>query len=236
MAFSYSPKIITEGLVLYLDAANPYSYVSGSTSWNDISRGGNNGTLVNGPTFNSANGGSIVFDGVDDIGFLPLTLDTSTNFTIDVTAKCSTMIQDPSPQNRQTIWSLTTDTKYGYEILDLEIWNDGLSSFNGNGTSYATPLIQSFFPLNSNSVNNYTISKSGSTQSWYINSTLRQNATQTYSTSSQYFKLGSRGAGSTSANQQWNGLIYSVKIYNRALSAQEVLQNYNATKTRFGLT
>jgi len=54
MAFSYSPKIVTDGLVLYLDAANPYSYVSGSTSWNDISRGGNNGTLVNGPTFSSA--------------------------------------------------------------------------------------------------------------------------------------------------------------------------------------
>jgi hypothetical protein len=172
---------------------------------------------------------------VDDLVFLPLTLDTSTNFTIDVTAKCSTMTQNPSPQNRQTIWSLTTDTKYGYEILDLEIWNDGLTSFNGNGTSYATPLIQSFFPLNSNSVNNYTISKSGSTQSWYINSTLRQNATQTYSTSSQYFKLGSRGDGSTGVNQQWNGLIYSVKIYNRALSAQEVAQNYNAQKSRFGL-
>ena len=66
MAFNYSPKIVTDGLVLYLDAANPNSYVSGSTSWRDISRGGNNGTLVNGPTFNSANGGSIVFDGVDD--------------------------------------------------------------------------------------------------------------------------------------------------------------------------
>ena len=66
MSFSYSPKIITDGLVLYLDAANPYSYVSGSTVWNDISRGGNNGTLINGPTFSSANNGSIVFDGTND--------------------------------------------------------------------------------------------------------------------------------------------------------------------------
>jgi hypothetical protein len=66
MAFNYSPKIITDGLVLYLDAANPKSYVSGSTTWGDLSRGGNNGTLVNGPTFSSANGGSIVFDGVND--------------------------------------------------------------------------------------------------------------------------------------------------------------------------
>ena len=66
MSFSYSPKVVTDGLVLYLDAANPKSYVSGSTAWNDVSRGGNNGTLTNGPTFNSANGGSIVFDGVND--------------------------------------------------------------------------------------------------------------------------------------------------------------------------
>ncbi len=50
MAFNYSPRVVTDGLVLYLDAANQYSYVSGSTSWNDISRGRNNGTLVNGPT------------------------------------------------------------------------------------------------------------------------------------------------------------------------------------------
>ena len=66
MAFNYSPKIVTDGLVLYMDAANSKSYVSGSTTWNDISRSGNNGTLINGPTFNSSNGGSIVFDGTND--------------------------------------------------------------------------------------------------------------------------------------------------------------------------
>jgi hypothetical protein len=68
MAFNYSPKIVTDGLVLYLDAANPKSYPGTGTAWNDISRGGNNGTLVNGPTFDSTNGGSIVFDGVNDYG------------------------------------------------------------------------------------------------------------------------------------------------------------------------
>jgi hypothetical protein len=88
MSFHYSPKIITEGLVLYLDAANTRSYVSGSTTWNDISRSGNNGTLINGPTFNSGNGGSIVFDGVNDYVALgnnfqngPLTILTWINTT-----------------------------------------------------------------------------------------------------------------------------------------------------------
>ena len=66
MATYYSPKIVTDGLVLALDAANRKSYNSGSTTWYDLSGNNNNGTLYNGPTFNSANSGSIVFDGVDD--------------------------------------------------------------------------------------------------------------------------------------------------------------------------
>ena len=65
MAGIVAPNIVTDGLVLYLDAANTKSYASGSTAWNDLV-GINNGTLVNGPTFNSANGGSIVFDGSND--------------------------------------------------------------------------------------------------------------------------------------------------------------------------
>ena len=66
MAFNFSPKVVTEGLVLYLDAANTKSYVSGSTTWSDLSRSRNNGTLVNGPTFNSSNGGFIRCDGTND--------------------------------------------------------------------------------------------------------------------------------------------------------------------------
>ena len=65
MSFSFSPKIVTDGLVLYLDAANTRSYVSGSTVWTDLSRVGNNGLLINGPTFNSLNNGSIVFNGTN---------------------------------------------------------------------------------------------------------------------------------------------------------------------------
>ena len=66
MASLGGPNIITNGLVLALDAANTKSYVSGSTVWRDLSGNNNSGSLTNGPTFNSANGGSIVFDGVDD--------------------------------------------------------------------------------------------------------------------------------------------------------------------------
>ncbi len=66
MGLQYSPKIVTNGLVMYLDAANNRSFVNGSSVWNDLSRTGVIGALTNGPTYNSNNGGSIVFDGFDD--------------------------------------------------------------------------------------------------------------------------------------------------------------------------
>ena len=66
MSFHFSPRIITDSLVLYLDAGNTRSYPGSGVTWTDLSRGGNNGVLTNGPTFNSGNGGSIVFDGSND--------------------------------------------------------------------------------------------------------------------------------------------------------------------------
>ena len=65
MAFNYSPKIVTDGLVFAVDAANKKSYPGSGTTWTDLA-GSNDGTLTNGPTFDSGDGGSIVFDGTDD--------------------------------------------------------------------------------------------------------------------------------------------------------------------------
>ena len=82
MAVQYSfGKIVTDGLVLCLDAADRNSYVSGSSTWRDVA-GSNNGTLTNGPTFSSANGGSLVFDGVDDSVISPPPVVGSTGITI----------------------------------------------------------------------------------------------------------------------------------------------------------
>ena len=66
MAIKHSPRIVTDGLVLYLDAANTKSYPGSGTTWTDISGKSNNGTLTNGPTFDSGNKGTIVFDGSND--------------------------------------------------------------------------------------------------------------------------------------------------------------------------
>ena len=81
-SFSFKP-IVTDGLVLYLDAANTKSYTGTGTTWYDLTKNGNNGVLTSGPVYNSENGGNITFDGVDDYVNLgnPNSLDIL-NFTI----------------------------------------------------------------------------------------------------------------------------------------------------------
>jgi hypothetical protein len=81
MATRYSPAIVTSGLVLCLDAANRKSYSGTGTTWSDLSGNNYNGTLTNGPTFNGANGGSIVFDSTDDFVNVG-NIGTITSFTV----------------------------------------------------------------------------------------------------------------------------------------------------------
>ena len=66
MSFANGGRIVTDGLILSLDASDQNSYISGSITWTDLSENRNSGALTNGPTYSSDNGGSIVFDGADD--------------------------------------------------------------------------------------------------------------------------------------------------------------------------
>lgn len=88
MAYRNGPKIITDGLVLCLDAAGTKSYPGNGTTWTDLSGNGNNGTLINGPTFSSDNGGSLVFDGSNEWVACSASLsklNITTQFTYEVT-------------------------------------------------------------------------------------------------------------------------------------------------------
>ena len=139
---SGGPNIVTNGLVLSLDAANPKSYVSGSTTWNDISRGGNNGTLINGPTFNSANGGSIVFDGVNDFISLSGPYSLTKNYTLRFIFKTNTI--SATTAYFQMINSLSPTAQ---NSMKLE-WNNRFIAYNNSGTiqsyAFAFPLSPSF--------------------------------------------------------------------------------------------
>ena len=231
MSTVQNTKIVTDGLVLYLDAANTKSYVSGSTIWTDISRGGNNGTLVNGPTFNSENGGSILFDGTNDYCETvsnPITNNSS--FTLAGWFNLTTLggvyrplIDGGNLGSGVGGYTLSIDNSNriymacgaGYKAITTSInvnqwyYIVGVATF---GTPYTiniyvnTSLGTTFDSSNSNSMTNNVV----------------------------YVRLGQVTAARSTLS--YIGKITQTQIYNRALSASEILQNYNAQKSRFGLS
>jgi hypothetical protein len=223
MAISVRPSIVTSGLVLNLDAANMKSYPRSGTTWRDLSGLGNNGTLTNGPTFNSANGGSIVFDGTNDF----VTGSDSSNFAFGT--------------GNFTVGS------WFFSLSSVGILVDLRSNSLGNGPGFSDYFLNNKFYLYWNSANRYQSTGSIDTSKWYNVVTTRQSSTVsvyingildgTTTDNTNLTEGGFRLARNinTTGTGYLNGSISNVRIYNRALSAQEVQQNYNATKTRFGL-
>ena len=233
MAFNYSPKIVTDGLVLYLDTANQYSYVSGSTSWNDISRGGNNGTLVNGPTYSSANGGSIVFDGTNDYVGSTLNSQLSNSFTFSSFVKLSTFSTTSVPSGIAVSEVASYGNYWAFLGTFQSKWHWGM--YDGTNNPYIvsniSPIISSWTYITG--IRNIATD----TLYLYINGILDSSANDTTTSTPSYsaFNVGGQVSQPGGQNRLSNGSVSNIQIYNRALSATEVLQNYNATKTRFGL-
>jgi hypothetical protein len=234
MAFHYSPKIVTDGLVLYLDAANTKSYISGSTTWNDISRGGSIGTLVNGPTFNSANGGSIVFDGVDDgvsVNSAPFSSPTNSlsfNFWVYGTGTST---------SSQSILGRDLNSGAIPHILIRRTSNLNLTFNYSNGTSAQTYPISDVFLNNLSKWVNLQITSNYTTGTviLYRNGILYSQFTMSTPVFPNTTVPVYVGSFASAGFIPWTGNISITQIYNRTLSATEVLQNYNATKSRYGL-
>jgi hypothetical protein len=235
MAFNYSPKVVTDGLVLYLDAANPNSYVSGSTTWRDISRGGSIGTLTNGPTYSSANGGSIVFDGTNDY----VTLGSSSLFTLGNNFTLNSWVYPTSvgSSNGDEIFSLATGVGSPFISYGLEWMNNNKFRFSIGNTSDVFLTYQSTDTYTLNNWYNVMGTYNGSTVVLYINGIL-QNSTSISTTIKYANNILTIGTWNydISPSNAFAGRIPIIQLYNRALSATEIRQNYNATKTRFGLT
>jgi hypothetical protein len=231
MAFNYSPKIVTDGLVLYLDAANLNSYVSGSTAWRDISRGGNNGTLINGVSYNGLNGGSLVFDGVDD--YVNLGNPSSLNITAEITL--SVWVKIPSYNTGVFSDIITKGISFGGSDASyfIGIINDGRISWEiVNDSNVRRQRIVS--AVNAAAYNglwtNFTGTYDSSRLTLYINGILF--STALFDLSPIRVRTGNVTIGGT---RYLDGKMSNVVIYNRALTPQEILQNYNATKGRYGL-
>lgn len=230
--FAHSPKIVTDGLVLSLDAGNTKSYVSGSTTWFDKSGNVNNGTLTNGPTFSSANGGSIVFDGVDD--YVTLTRPVQDDFTLSCWFKTT------------QAGALPTQWYQGKGLIDCEVGNI-LNDFGlgigggrviygiGNQAAQVDVSIYSTTLYNDNIWHNAVATRVKSTgaMSLYVDSVLvASGSAQTGSlTAATAMRIGSQqpNVGFFSGN------IATGVVYSRALSSSEITQNFNALRGRFGI-
>jgi len=244
MSFRFSPSIVQSGLVLYLDAANTKSYPTTGTAWRDLSRSGNNGTLINGPTFNSSNGGSIVFDGVNDkIECLSNNItNITTTFTLSIWYNPNAL-----PTNN-TLQSLIC--KYDNTILGFNNGGYDLRLRNDNGTQKIGLVTNSTSNAGGGDINHTLVVNNwyniigvydGSFSKIYVNNTFINQISNivTPTSNNKPLTIGAFGYYTPingDLGRYVNGRISQTSIYNRALSQQEILQNYNATKSRYGLT
>lgn len=225
MAVNIAPKVDLENLSMYLDAGNTKSYAIGATAWNDISQRKLVGTVTNGPTFSSAKIGSIVFDGIDDyveISESPIQNTSYNYWTIEVWMKPGNQISRFITPNTngldQCLEYDNTNQRVNVRITEIAEVNNR----NRGGTIGSVPI--GAWSMVTVSINNLNIKI-------YVNGILTNSYNETISIAdwNGIWRLGQR----YNSTFWYLGEIASVKAYSRELSAQEVLQNFNATKTRF---
>jgi hypothetical protein len=241
---SYLGGIVTQGLVLDLDAAKRDSYAGTGTAWNDISGNRNNGTLINGPTFNPGNGGSIVFDGSNDYylgNFSSIINNTTTGtspiFTISnwifLTANSGIIdgLGRVSPSEAQSWAHYYQYTNPSGPTINFNKVNSGISNIR---TFQVVSQANVILPNRWNNI--VTIYNSG-TVLFYLNGSQITNSITANDGSTTIvnnnFSLIFGKSNLGSGGESLNGRIANYIIYNRALSASEILQNYNATKGRY---
>ena len=223
------PAIITSGLTLNLDAGFIPSYSQSGTTWYDVSSGGNNGTLTNGPTFSSANGGSIVFDAVDDFVGLPsqTAIFSNSSFTVSLWMYptingegfnqmiFSSIGPGPNFNSKGVLIRLKDDTG----IL-FAFYNDDLSTATG---AYVYDAWQYVVCTYNYTTDTSTIYVNGVSKATGNNGPCTETGTMT-TRIAQWF------------NQEYYvGRVSLCSLYNRSLSQTEITQNFNATRGRFGI-
>ena len=234
MGLSHSPKIVTDGLVLCLDAANKRSYPGTGTVWTDLV-GGNSGTLTNGPTFSSDNGGSIVADGTNDY---ILANSTSLNSSFPSTSVSHFIWVYPIGGGQIVVELGQTAINTGWHDSNIEISSAGAFSFStwhGSLTNKVVSSNQSF-----NTWYHVGFTYGGTTLTAYINGISIGTTSFTrsapynsgYQTHYALFAISATHMGTFGYGQ---GKAGNFMVYNRALTADEVRQNYNTTRGRFGL-
>ena len=216
MGTSYNPRIVTENLVFCLDAANIRSYPKSGTTWTDVV-GKTICTLTNygaNPTFNSANGGSVILDGADDY----ITTNGVTK-TADCTFSCWATWS--GSQTRMLFNAggngSGPDLFFYADKISWNTWNSAANAFADIPSSASDGNFHQYVLVNDSS----------STAKLYYDGDLLGTATYRSAASTTILLLGA-GPGYI-----WQGKIANFMVHNKLLSEDEVRQNYLATKERY---
>lgn len=240
MALAHSPSIVTSGLILCLDAANPRSYPGTGTTWTDLSGNGRNGTLTNGPTFDSGNSGSFSFDGTDDC------VSFASNALISTTAPFTVYLwMNHNPRTTGTLFHrMITLRSDATQPLGIAFVNANSNGYNGLYLTAASDWVKGsngYYPaVNTWGLLTLTYNGAGSTTGtnfkmyWNavdIGFTANPSATAVSITNDSF--LG--GRRSTTDDQYYRGKLSNFMLYNVEHTAAQIAQNFNALRGRYGI-
>ena len=233
-----SGPIITSGLVLLLDAGNTSSYSGSGTTWTDLSGNNNHGTLINGPTYSSINGGSIVFDGTDDVASFGNILNMGLS---SWTLSCWVKFNSGSVPSSGPAGIIGKTSYRGYVgRYSFYIEDNNLHAFFQPDVNYSvtTPIA----PYLDNKFHNLVMTIDRTSMMYFyidgvsVGTPLSVSGVSSIdlNSSTDNFYIGSYGSNNGQSPQYFfNGNVGQASIYNRALTSAEVLQNYNAFRPRF---
>lgn len=211
---------VTDNLLAYLDAGNAASYPGTGTTWTDLTGNGYNGTLINGPTYSSENGGSILFTRPSQYGFIAPDINLQRDFTLEMwvntlTFAGGTLFSQGTPAANAGLhigWFGSIDISYRMYFNDI-----GSNTVSSANTWYHFA---------------FTYSDTTFRKEIYRNATLLNG---TNAGQSKYVGSGVLAFGITSwGPDPLGGYIAMMRAYSKVLSSAEVLQNYNVDKARFG--
>lgn len=218
-------SVPTSGLALYLDAGNPSSYSGSGSTWTDLSGNGNNGSLSN-VTYSSANGGSMQFNGTSS--YINCGNGSSINITGSITINVIFNTTNWTGNNTWRTLVAKGDTSYRFQNpYDTTFTNFGTSSLS----QVDTPGTVSILP------NNWYMATAvwdGTSKKIYINGMLDVDVAVTGTLGGNSFNLW-LGDNSQSAGRFYTGGMSVVQIYNRALTEQEINQNFGFFRARYGI-
>jgi len=236
MGVAYNPAIVTSGLVLCLDAGNTKSYPGSGTTWTDLSGVTGISTLINGPTFDITNGGSIVFDGVND--YISTNLGTYTPYCIDIWF-----------YNSDDITSAIIAGPY-QQLVGVGTYPGGISlgSWTGSATDETFCMFSSNWTtggmtyIKDNALvgnHNLVVNWNGSTYDFWLDGTKRTTYASTVAAghcvlqSRTGLEIGRDFAGVY--GYDFRGKVYSFKMYTSQLTDSQIQQNFNCLRGRFGI-